>query len=93
MGTPAVVVAETTTGRGPADSKTNQVLARLRVMDVGERLARRAGALRHTAQRRDVADALVVALAEQTRGVVVTGDVGDLRALAAHADGVTVEAI
>lgn len=87
----AAVVAETTTGRGPADAKANRVLVRLRLIDVDEKVARRAGALRHRAGVSGVVDALVVATAEaEGGGVVLTGDLSDLRALAAHARSVEV---
>lgn len=91
--TSAAVVAETTTGRGPADARTNSVLGRLRLVPVDERLARRAGALRFAARRPGVVDALVVATAEADGGgIVVTGDVDDMSALAAVARGVQVQA-
>ncbi len=54
--------------------------------------ARRAALLRFRATRGSAVDAVVVALAEHG-GSVLTGDPEDLRALAAHADGVTVAAI
>ncbi len=91
--TSAAVVAETTTGRGPADARTNGVLGRLRIVDVDERLARRAGALRFAARRPGVVDALVVATAEADGGgIVLTGDGDDMSALAAAAHGVRVQA-
>ncbi|MHB8594661.1 MAG: hypothetical protein ACYDB3_10100 [Acidimicrobiales bacterium] len=54
-----------------------------------DELARRAGILRSAAQRGSTVDALVVAMAEPG-GTVLGGDLVDLRALAAHADDVTV---
>ncbi len=91
--TSAAVVAETTTGRGPADARTNRVLGRLRLVPVDEGLARRAGALRFAARRPGVVDAMVVATAEAGGGgIVVTGDVDDMSALAAVARGVRVQA-
>ena len=59
------------------------------VDEVPEHLARRAGMLRAAAQRGSAVDALVVAIAEPS-GSVLTGDIGDLRALAAGATDVSV---
>ncbi len=55
-------------------------------------LARRAGGLRHRARRGSAVDAIVVASAEPG-GVVLSGDVEDLGALASYAKGVRVERI
>lgn len=81
---PAPVLAECVTGNGPRDANTNRVLNRLPVLASTERIARRAGLLRHAARLpRSTVDALVVATAEQDGGgLVITGDPGDLRALA-----------
>ncbi len=81
---PAPVLAECVTGNGPRDANTNRVLRRLPVLASTERIARRAGLLRHAARLPgSTVDALVVATAEQDGGgVVITGDPGDLRALA-----------
>lgn len=87
--TPAVVVAETTTGRGPSDAAANRVLSGVRVVPVLEELARSAGALRHRA-RRPALDAIVVATAQAVQGIVLTADVDDMSALAAVAEGVRV---
>ena len=57
---------------------------------MSELLVRRAAALRFAARRGSAVDAVVVASAEPD-GVVLTSDVGDLRALAAHSRGVIVE--
>lgn len=88
---PSVVLVESLTGRSDRDASTHRFL---KTCDVNEDLsvavARRAAALRHRAGRGSAVDALVVASAEP-EGVVLTGDLGDLRALAAHADQVTVE--
>ena len=48
--------------------------------------------MRSRARRGSVIDALVVAAAEPG-GTVLNADVGDLRALAAYADGVAIEAL
>ncbi|MBN2113874.1 MAG: hypothetical protein JW785_07095 [Acidimicrobiia bacterium] len=57
-----------------------------------EALARRAAFRRAKAHTGSAADALVVAAAEPG-GTVLTSDVGDIGALAAYADGVTVEGL
>lgn len=49
-----------------------------------------AAALRHQTGRGSAVDAVVVASAEH-EGVILTGDLGDFRALAAHADQMTIE--
>ena len=77
--------------RPPAERRRHeQVLKSCDIVDeVPEHLARRAGMLRAAAQRGSAVDALVVAFAEPS-GSVLTGDMGDLRALAAHAADVSV---
>ena len=62
------------------------------VEEIPEGLARRAGVLRVLAGRGSAVDALVVATAEPG-GTVLTGDVGDLRALADYADDVSVHRV
>jgi hypothetical protein len=57
-----------------------------------ERLARRAASLRAQAGRGSAVDAVVVATAEPG-GDVLTGDLGDLGALAAHAVDVGVQRV
>jgi predicted nucleic acid-binding protein len=87
---PSVVLAESTTGRQRDDAGLNQLLKTCDIVDVlPESLARRAGELRRKARRGSAVDAIVVATAEPG-GTVLTGDVEDLGALAAHADAVTV---
>jgi hypothetical protein len=87
---PSVVLVECLTGKPRHDAVTNRFL---KVCDITEELpehlARRAGVLRASARRGSAVDALVVAMAEPG-GSVLTSDLGDLRALAAHADTVTV---
>ena len=90
---PTAVVVECTSGRPGADAPTNQLLATCEVRsDLPVKLARRAARLRHLAKRGSAVDAIVVAMAEPS-GYVLTGDVGDLSALAAHAADVTVVGI
>jgi hypothetical protein len=87
---PSVVLVECLTGKPRHDAVTNRFL---KVCDITEELpehlGRRAGVLRASARRGSAVDALVVAMAEPG-GSVLTSDLGDLRALAAHADTVTV---
>lgn len=88
---PSPVLVECLTGHPGRDANVNRLL---RTCNVEERvsavLVRRAAALRFAARRGSAVDALVVASAEPD-GVVLTSDLGDLRALAAHARGVTIE--
>lgn len=88
---PSVVLVESLSGRPDRDAGTNRFLKICDVVeDLPETVVRRAAALRHQARRGSAVDAVVVASAEPG-GIVLTGDLGDLRALAARADRVTVE--
>ena len=88
---PAPVLVECLTGHAGRDANVNRLLRTCNVQErVSEVLARRAAALRFAARRGSAVDALVVASAEPD-GVVLTSDLGDLRALAGHSHGVTVE--
>jgi len=90
---PSVVLAESTTGRQHNDAAVNRLLKTCDVReDLPASLARRAGELRHLAERGSAVDAVVVASAEPG-GVVLTGDIEDLGALASHADVVRIERI
>jgi predicted nucleic acid-binding protein len=90
---PTIVLAESTTGAARTDANINRLLKSCDVEPVvAEATARRAGQLRARARRGSAVDALLVALAEPS-GTVLTGDVEDLEALAAHADGVVVERV
>jgi hypothetical protein len=90
---PSAVLIECLTGEGSRDAAHNRFL---RTCDAAEivsvPLARRAARLRARAGAGSVVDALVTAVAEPG-GTVLTGDLGDLRALARHASEVTIEAI
>jgi hypothetical protein len=87
---PSVVLVETLTGRQRADALTNRFLKTCDIVeDVPQHLARRAAALRTLARRGSAVDAIVVAIAEPG-GTVLSGDVGDLRALASYANDVEV---
>lgn len=80
-----VVVAESTSGAARTDTDANRLLKSCDVEpEVPESVARRAGQLRALAGRGSVVDALVVALGEPG-GTILTGDRGDLEALASHA--------
>jgi hypothetical protein len=88
---PSPVLIECLTGHPGRDANVNRLLRACNVdQQVSDVLARRAAALRFAARRGSAVDALVVASAEPD-GVVLTADLGDLRALAAHSDGVIVE--
>ena len=82
---PSLVLVECLSGRQHADAVVNRFLKRCQVVDgPHETLARRAGSLRAQAGRGSAVDAVVVAMAEPG-GAVLTGDLRDLKALAAHA--------
>ena len=90
---PSVVLAESTTGRQRNDAAVNRLLNTCDVReDLPASLARRAGELHHLARRGSAVDAVVVASAEPG-GVVLSGDVEDLSALASHTNAVRVERI
>ncbi len=87
---PSVVLVECLQGHVARDVNTNRLLKMCEVVEnVPEILARRAAQLRRLARRGSAVDALVVAIAEPG-GTVLTSDVGDIEALAAHARGVDV---
>ena len=91
---PSVVLAECVSGRQSIDARTNLFLKDCDIdVVLPEQAARTAGRLRDlTGRASDISavDAVVVAMAEPD-GVVLTTDLDDLRALAAHARGVIVE--
>lgn len=90
---PSVALVESLTGRPDRDANTNRLLKTCDIVtDLTEPLARRAAAVRHQARRGSAVDAVVVAMAEPG-GSVLTGDVGDLQALAEHCTDVTIERI
>jgi hypothetical protein len=87
---PSVVLVECLSGRERNDVFTNRFLKTCEIIEeVPQQLARRAAVLRASAGGGSAVDALVVAVAE-AGGAVLTGDLADLRALAAHADDVIV---
>lgn len=88
---PSVVLVESLTGRAGPDANVNRLLKTCDVVDeLSEPLARRSAELRTKAGRGSAVDAVVVATAEPG-GTVLTNDIKDLRALAAHANAVTIE--
>ena len=87
---PTVVLVESLQGRA-VDANTHRFLKTCILDDqVPVSRARRAAQLRRLARRGSAVDALVVATAEPG-GTVLTGDLGDMEALAANANGVTIE--
>ena len=90
---PAPVLIEALHGHAGKDAQTNRLLKVCNVIEqVPQSLARRAALLRYLARRGSAIDALVVAMAEPG-GTVLTSDLADLRALAAHASDVLIERI
>ena len=92
---PSVVLVECLTGRQRMDAVTNRFLKGCDVEEqLPEQIARKAGRLRDRTGRASeisAVDAVVVAVAEPD-GIVLSTDPEDLGALAAHAQGVAVEA-
>jgi hypothetical protein len=90
---PTIVLAESTSGAARTDANINRLLKACDIDPiVSEAIARRAGALRARARRGSAVDAVLVAVAEPG-GTVLTGDIGDLEALAGHSDGVMIERV
>jgi hypothetical protein len=90
---PAVVLVECLQGHAGRDANANRFLKTCEIAEaIPVGLARRAALLRRLARRGSAVDALVVASAEPG-GTVLTSDPGDLEALAAHADDVSVERV
>ena len=90
---PTVVLTECLQGDSGRDANANRFLKTCDIAEsVPQWLARRAAFLRRRARRGSAVDALVVASAEPD-GTVLTSDVGDLEALAAHAEGVSIERV
>jgi len=90
---PPVVLAECVTGHAGRDATVNRLLKTCTIPEeLPEALARRAGALRTAARRGSAVDAIVVTFAEPG-GTVLTSDVDDITALAAHAKAIRVATI
>ncbi len=87
---PSPVLVECLQGHAGRDAAENRFLKACDIVEtVPEVLARRAATIRRLARRGSAVDALVVASAEPG-GTVLTSDLRDLQALAAHADHVAV---
>ena len=87
---PSLVLVECLSGRQHTDAVVNRFLKRCVVVDgPHEKLARRASVIRGRAGRGSAVDAVIVAMAEPG-GAVLTFDVKDLRALASHAEDVSI---
>ena len=90
---PSVVLVECLTGDPGRDARVNRLLKTCVVVDeVPVTMARAAARLRTQARRGSAIDALVVAMADPG-GTVITGDLKDVRPLAAHAEDVAIERI
>lgn len=90
---PSIVLVESLSGRQRTDALVNRFLKTCNIVnDLPQHLVRRAAALRASARRGSAVDAVVVALAEPG-GTVLSGDLGDLRALASYAEGVEVHRV
>jgi predicted nucleic acid-binding protein len=83
---PAVVLAEALRGDPRRDVLEERLLGMCEVQATDEATARRAARLRTGARRGSAVDAIVIAVAEGTGGVVLTQDFDDLNALAGQAD-------
>jgi hypothetical protein len=83
---PAVVLTEALRGDPRRDFLEERLLGMCDVEAVDEPVARRAAQLRTGAGRGSAVDAIVVAFAEGSGGVVLTQDPKDLKALATQAD-------
>lgn len=90
---PAAVLIESLTGQDRRDVDVNRFIKTCDLVeDLPLKTARRAATLRTAARRGSAVDALAVTTAEPG-GTVLTGDPGDLRALAARATDVTIRPI
>jgi hypothetical protein len=90
---PTAVLVESLQGHAGRDANINRFLKTCIIEPaVTVEVARRAAELRRRARAGSAVDAVVVALAEPG-GTVLTGDPSDLLALAAHARGVSVQAV
>ncbi|HUR02318.1 MAG TPA: type II toxin-antitoxin system VapC family toxin [Nonomuraea sp.] len=88
---PTTVLIESTTGSAARDARVNAFLHACDVVPLTALIARRAAALRHAARAGSAVDASVIATAEaRGGGVVLTGDVTDLVALASRSPAVHV---
>jgi hypothetical protein len=90
---PTMILVESLQARPGRDAALNQFIGTCLLEEaVPLTLARRAAEIRRRARKGSAVDALVIALAEPN-GAVLAGDVGDLSALAAQTEQVTVIAV
>jgi hypothetical protein len=90
---PTMILVESLQARPGRDDALNQFIGTCLLEEaVPLTLARRAAEIRRRARKGSAVDALVIALAEPN-GAVLAGDVGDLSALAAQTEQVTVIAV
>jgi predicted nucleic acid-binding protein len=82
---PAPVVAQVS--RSPRQSQLRRFLTGCRIAPLGEFDAHEAGRLLGKSRTTDVVDASVVAIAVRHQAVIITGDVEDMKRLAATAGG------
>lgn len=88
---PSAVLVECLQGHAGRDAAANRFLKSCDIVEeLQASVARRAAYLRRRARRGSALDAIVVAHAEPG-ATVLTSDVGDLEALAAHAHRVRIE--
>jgi hypothetical protein len=87
---PSAVLVECLQGHAARDATTNKFLKTCDIVEeLEESVARRAAFLRTRARKGSAVDAIVVAMAKPG-STVLTSDVDDLEALAAHAKRVTI---
>ena len=90
---PSAVLVECLQGHVGRDAAANRLLTTCDIVEeLPSSVARRAAFLRTRARKGSAVDAIVVAHAEPG-GTVLTCDVGDLEALAAHARRVRIERV
>jgi predicted nucleic acid-binding protein len=90
---PSAVLVECLQGHAGRDAAANRFLKSCDIVEeLKSSVARRAAFLRTRARRGSAVDAIVVAHAEPG-ATVLTSDVGDLEALAAHAQRVRIERV
>lgn len=92
LAVPAVVVAEVWRG-GARSAAVARLLAACDVVPIDEALGRAAGEALARVARAGAIDALVMAVAEHRKDMVLTSDETDLRRLQGHFPSVTVVAI
>ena len=93
LAVPTIVIAESTTGTA-RDALMNRFLKNCSLIELGERAARDAAALRYACRGASVADTIVVATADAfSKAIIYTTDPDDLKPLAAVENRSSVVAI